>query len=123
MKVLLSIKPEFAFKIFNGSKKYEYRRILFKHPGIKTIIVYASNPVKKVIGEFDIENILHEEPEMLWHKTGDHSGISREKFFDYFTDARKGYAIAVKSTHMYDDPLPLDNFMLSVPPQSFAYIH
>lgn len=26
MKVLLSIKPEFADEIFNGTKRYEYRR-------------------------------------------------------------------------------------------------
>jgi predicted transcriptional regulator len=123
MKVLLSIKPEFALKIFNGSKKYEYRRTLFKHAEIDTIVVYASDPIKKVIGEFKIESILHEEPQILWDQTGEYAGISRERFFDYFTDARKGYAIEVKSTHMYNDPLPLDSFMISAPPQSFAYIH
>lgn len=122
MKVLLSIKPEFAFKIFNGTKRYEYRRILFKRPEVKTIIVYASNPVKKVIGEFDIENILHDEPDTLWDRTGDYSGISKELFFNYFENASKGYAIAVKSPHIYTNPLPLDSFMLSSPPQSFVYI-
>ena len=29
MKVLLSIKPEFADKIFNGTKKYEFRKEIF----------------------------------------------------------------------------------------------
>lgn len=32
MKVLLSIKPEFAERIFNGSKKYEFRKVIFKNP-------------------------------------------------------------------------------------------
>ena len=36
MKILLSIKPEFAEKIFSGSKKYEFRRRIFKAPGEKT---------------------------------------------------------------------------------------
>ena len=27
MKVILSIKPEFANKIFNGTKKFEFREI------------------------------------------------------------------------------------------------
>jgi predicted transcriptional regulator len=30
MKVILSIKPEYAFKIFDGTKKFEFRRVIFK---------------------------------------------------------------------------------------------
>ena len=52
MKVVLSIKPEFANKIFDGSKKFEFRKVIFKNEKIKTVIVYASSPVQKVIGGF-----------------------------------------------------------------------
>ena len=50
MKVVLSIKPEFANKIFEGTKKYEFRRAIFKNPNIKKVVVYSSSPVKKIIG-------------------------------------------------------------------------
>ena len=30
MKILLSIKPEFAERIFDGSKKYEFRKVIFR---------------------------------------------------------------------------------------------
>ncbi len=30
MKVVFLIKPEFAFKIFNGSKKFEFRKSIFE---------------------------------------------------------------------------------------------
>ena len=122
MKVLLSIKPEFAFKIFDGSKKYEYRRAIFKRNEVTKIVVYASHPIMKVIGEFDIANILHDEPQSLWVKTKDHAGISKKKFFEYFTDKASGYAIRVKSTKMYRTPLSLERFMISTPPQSFMYL-
>ena len=69
MKVLLSIKPEFAEKIFNGTKKYEYRRVIFKNK-VETIVVYASDPVQRVIGEFEIGEILHKDIEQLWEYTG-----------------------------------------------------
>ena len=36
MKIVLSIKPEYAEKIFSGSKKYEFRRMIFKAPDVKT---------------------------------------------------------------------------------------
>ena len=122
MKVLLSIKAEFASKIFDGSKRYEYRRSIFKREKVKKVIVYASNPIKKVIGEFEIGDILHEEPQLLWAKTKEHAGITEKRFLDYFTNKSKGYAIEVKSINIYDTPLTLESFMVSSPPQSFMYL-
>ncbi len=122
MRVLLSIKPEFALKIFNGSKGYEYRRVIFRNKEVNRVIVYASDPIKQVIGEFEIEGILHEEPQSLWVKTKHHAGISKRRFFAYFTDKSKGYAIKIKTTRIYENPLPLRRFMVSSPPQSYMYL-
>ncbi len=122
MRVLLSIKPEFAFKIFEGSKKYEYRRVIFKQKRVSIIVVYASAPISKVIGEFEVGDILHDEPQQLWTKTKNHAGITEQKFFDYFSNVIKGYAIKVKKSKMYDAPLPLGNLMVTSPPQSFMYL-
>jgi len=122
MRVLLSIKPEFALRIFDGSKRYEYRRRIFKRGEVTTVVVYASDPVKQVIGEFEIGEILHGEPEALWTKTGDQSGITKERFLKYFGDKTKGYAIEVKEARTYDTPIPLNELMLPWPPQSFAYL-
>jgi predicted transcriptional regulator len=122
MKVLLSIKPEFALKIFDGSKRYEYRRAIFKNQEVSRVIVYASDPIKQIIGEFEIEDILHEEPQSLWVKTKHHAGISEKRFFNYFINKSKGYAIKVKATRVYNDPLSLSSFMISSPPQSYVYL-
>ncbi len=123
MKVLLSIKPEFALKIFNGLKKYEYRRIIFKRREVEIIVVYASYPIKRVIGEFDIGEILHKKPEQLWAQTHNHAGITRAVFNDYFGNQAKGYAIEIRKTRKYHTPLLLSDLMLSFPPQSFMYLH
>jgi predicted transcriptional regulator len=122
MQVLLSIKPEFALKIFDGSKRYEYRRAIFKNQEVSRVIVYASDPIKQIIGEFEIEDILHEEPQSLWVKTKHHAGISEKRFFNYFINKSKGYAIKVKATRVYNDPLSLSSFMISSPPQSYVYL-
>ena len=123
MRVLLSIKPEFALKIFNGSKRYEFRRAIFKNRNVDRVIVYASNPTKLIIGEFEIEDIIHDELPDLWTKTKSHAGISKKRFFDYFINRSKGYAIEVKTTRMYDNPVSLNSLMVSSPPQSFMYLH
>ena len=122
MKVLLSIKPEFALKIFDGSKRYEYRRVIFRRAEVKTVVVYASDPIKKVIGEFEIGEILHEEPQALWAKTGDKAGVTKKRFLDYFENREKGYAIKVKEARISNTPIPLSNLTVLCPPQSFTYL-
>jgi predicted transcriptional regulator len=69
MKVVLSIKPEYAFKIFDGTKKFEFRKSIFKNENIKSIIVYASSPVQQVIGEFEIDEVLNYDLSTLWDLT------------------------------------------------------
>jgi len=122
MKVLLSIKPEFAYKIFEGSKKYEFRRTVFKNKAVKTVVVYASSPVQKVIGEFEIDTILNESLDSLWEKTKDYSGISKRFFFDYFSNKENGYAIKVKQARMYKEALSIKDDFNASPPQSFMYL-
>ena len=73
MKVLLSIKPEFAEKIFNGTKKYEFRKNIFKNKSVDKVVVYASSPVQCVIGEFEIETILNDDIDRICEQT--HKGF------------------------------------------------
>ncbi len=122
MRVLLSIKPEYAEKIFDGTKKYEFRRSVFKNHSIKTIVVYASSPVKRVIGEFDIEKIIVDDLHKLWNKTKEFSGISEDFFFEYFNNKEKGYAIKIKQTRRYQKSLSLKDDFNATPPQSFMYL-
>jgi predicted transcriptional regulator len=121
MKVLLSIKPEFASKIFIGVKKYEFRRTIFKRD-VKKVIVYASSPVKKVIGEFEVGEILFHDIKTLWSKTKKCSGIEKKYFYKYFKDKKNGYAIEIKNYKEYKIPLPLEKDFGIKPPQSYVYI-
>lgn len=122
MKVLLSIKPEFAPRIFDGSKKYEFRRTIFKRTGITTIVVYVSYPIKKVIGEFEIARIIHDKPDVIWARTKSHAGITEKNFRQYFSNRLRGYAIEVRQAKRYDIPIPLSKLSVSCPPQSFMYL-
>jgi predicted transcriptional regulator len=105
MKVLLSIKPEFANKIFDGSKRFEFRKVIFKNPNIKTVVVYASSPVQQVIGEFEIDEIISLDPNSVWKMTKKHSGITEDFFYEYFYDRQVAHAIKIKKTKKYKKPL------------------
>lgn len=122
MKVLLSIKPEFVEKIFSGTKKYEFRRSVFKNPDVKTVVVYASSPVQRVVGEFEIGNILNDELSALWEKTKEYAGISEDFFFSYFDEKENGYAIEIKKVKKYKQPQCLRETYNTTPPQSFTYL-
>jgi len=121
MKVVLSIKPAFANKIFDGTKKFEFRKAIFKNDKIKTVIVYASSPVQKVIGGFEIEKIINHDIDTLWGLTHNFSGITEEYFYQYFAERKIGYAVQIKKTRKYRQPKCLKADFNLVPPQSFAY--
>jgi predicted transcriptional regulator len=121
MKVILSIKPQFADKIFEGSKQFEFRKAIFKNPDIKKVIVYASSPVQKVIGEFEIDQIISNTPLTIWRQTKSQSGISEDYFFEYFHDRDVAYAIKVKKAKLYKNALCLRKDFNLLPPQSFMY--
>lgn len=120
--VLLSIKPEYAEKIFAGIKTYEYRRKIFKDGSVKTVVVYVTSPIKKIIGEFSIEKVLSDTPQNIWKQTKDNSGITKEFYDKYFQNRDIAYAIKIKSVNKYKKPMELKDFYISSAPQSFIYI-
>ena len=122
MKIILSIKPEFANMIFEGDKKFEFRRSIFKNKNVSKVIVYASSPISKVIGEFEIGEILFKDLGSLWDETKEFSGITENYFYDYFIGKENGFALEVKKFKRYKKELCIRESFGKVPPQSFAYL-
>lgn len=122
MIVLLSIKPEFAEKIFDGTKKYEFRKNIFKNTDVTTVVVYASSPVQRVIGEFSIETILNDNIDAVWKETAPFSGITHDFYLSYFANKERAYAIKIRDARRYRKARRLSDYNLAYAPQSFAYI-
>jgi len=123
MKVLLSIKPEYVAKILDGNKSYEFRKVIFKEQNIEKIVIYATKPVGKVVGEFEIDSILQSTPDSIWEITKNESGISKEYFTEYFKGRENAFAIKIKKTVQYQNPIELKCLLPNgIPPQSFCYL-
>jgi predicted transcriptional regulator len=121
--VLLSIKPKFAHAILEGTKIFELRRSIFRNHAVRKVVIYASSPVSRVIGEFMIEDIIELEPKKLRILTAKGAGVDRKFFDDYFRGRATGFALKVHRPRRYIKPLMLDeHFSLSRPPQSFCYL-
>ena len=123
MKVLLSIKPEFVEKIFSGEKTFEFRKSVYKDKTVKTVVVYATQPVGRLIGEFDVAEIVAAPPEQLWEMTSSGAGISRQFFESYFDGRNCAFALQIENVVQYAEPVVpneiIENF---VPPQSYMYV-
>ena len=123
MSVLLSIKPKYVEEIENGSKQYEFRRVIFKKD-TKEIYVYATAPIKQIVGKICIDKIIEDTPTNLWNKYKKNAGIDEQDFFNYFSGKGIGYAIKIKSFESFKNPVnPYNENPNFVPPQSYAYMN
>ena len=121
MKIMMSIKTDYANKIFDGIKLYELRKNSLKE-NVDTIIVYSSGKVKKVVGEFKIEKIIKDTPDKIWDLGEEVLGIDKKSFYDYFKNSEYAYAIKVKDIIKYNLPKDLSDFGIKKAPQSFCFI-
>lgn len=123
MKILLSIKPEYAEKILDGTKKFEFRRRVHTRLEVETVVIYATMPVGRVVGEFSIKCIHSAAPAVIWDRTRSQAGITREFYRRYFSGRKTAHAIEIREAKRYSEPQPLNKFLTSgIAPQSYAYI-
>lgn len=120
--VLLPIKPQYAEPIMDGRKRVEFRKTVFARTPTH-VVVYASSPVKKVLGYFEVEGIDIDTVEALWVKHGDIGGIAEVDYRDYYAGREYGIALAVERVIALADPITLKALgVLGGPPQSFMYL-
>jgi len=107
--------------ILRGDKQFEFRKTGFKRQ-VDVVVMYATSPVQKVVGEFDVSCILDDDPSNLWEQTKSAAGIDKAGFFDYFAGKDRGYAISIGQVRSYEEPLDLGKHFGIRPPQSFVYL-
>lgn len=119
--ILLSIKPEYAKLIFEGIKKYEFRKFLPKY-NVTRIIVYSTSPEKLVLGEVEVKKTISMKKTPLWELTKKDAGISRLKYRDYFRDSKQAHAFVLGKANLYNKPKMLKDFDIQQAPQSYVYL-
>jgi len=123
MNVLLSIKPKYVESIMNGEKRYEFRKSIFRREGIDRVYIYSTSPIKKIVGAFNIGDIIEGHPSRLWEECGEYSGLTEFEFFRYFNGKKRVFAIKIEGIKNFNNPIdPREIFPNFVPPQSFCYV-
>lgn len=125
--LLLSIRPEYANKIFDRTKTVELRRVRPRllNEGDR-VVVYVSSPQQAVVGSFKVDNIVEKPVTELWEEVEKLAGISHEDFYDYYYGVRLGVGIFLKDIHRFSQPVELHRLRNKLPnlkpPQSFRYL-
>lgn len=124
-KILVSIKPKYAFKILAGSKLVEVRKkFSAKRVGCKAVL-YASSPLKALVGEATVNSVTAGSPADIWSQFGASIDCALDEFTAYAGSARQLFAIELGDVMPYREPLGLAQLMHLVredltPPQSFC---
>lgn len=120
-RIVISINPQHVENILSGIKKYEYRKIAAKQD-ISSIIIYETSPIKRIVAEAEIVEVLMMPPEELWQQTKDASGIDEQFFNKYFAGREVAYAYKLGEIKVYAQPKSLMDYGIKAAPQSFVYI-
>jgi predicted transcriptional regulator len=119
----MSIHPGFAQLILEGEKKVEFRKTRFASQ-VSNVVIYATTPVKRVVGYFEVQGIQVATPKELWKFYNKVSGINQKFFEDYYENINQGVAIEVGEVYPLSNSLPLKYISTSlVAPQSYMYLN
>ncbi len=119
---LMSIHPQFADRIVAGDKRVEFRKTLFKFP-LSHVIIYCTEPVRRIIGFFEVEAVDTATPQSLWERYAQVSGIPQSTFDTYYANCATGVAIKIGRVFELEESLPLSAIEEALqPPQSFRYL-
>jgi predicted transcriptional regulator len=123
--LLISVKPEFAEKIFNGTKQIELRKCT---PNVSTgdkVIVYSTVPEKAVLGTCIVKAVIKESPAKLWRIHSSKLGIDRKRYFEYYKNQELAIGIVLTSIEKFAHKITLDlikkHYPKFSPPQTFKY--
>lgn len=130
--LLLSIKPEYANKIFKDqTKKVELRRVRTRLTEGDIVLVYVSSPEKIFVGSFEVESVIEikasrQEIKKFWNQFQDLVGISQQEFNSYYKGASVIVGILIKNIRPFEKPVPLESLPKKLsylrPPQSYRYL-
>jgi predicted transcriptional regulator len=123
--VVLSVRPQYSDKIFEGKKTVELRRRFpIAAPPGTIAYIYSTSPVRAMVGSTEIENVIKLPVREIWKKFGKMAQITKTDFDDYFAGVKEGFALKISNARPFSRPVNLtelrDRFGFE-PPQSFLY--
>lgn len=124
--LVISIRPRYAARIFEGSKTIELRRIRPRVKRGSCVFVYCSTPTRAVIGSLIVTRLIEMTPQMLWREHGSKTALSWSDFRSYFSGAARAFGIEIGVARQFAEAVPLCELRTIAPtfhpPQLYRYL-
>ena len=91
--LFIVVKPEYANKLISGKKDIELRKMKPNVQPEDYVIIYASAPVKAVVGFGKVKAIIECTPKCLWERYSNRLGINEQSYFSYYDGYHKAIGI------------------------------
>lgn len=89
---------------------------------VDKIVIYCTAPIKKVVAEVLVEDLISNTPIKVWNITKEYAGISKIKYMHYFANTKVAYAYKLGKIKKYGVPKTLEELGINYYPQSYVYL-
>ena len=121
MVAIFSIHPNYSELILSGIKTVEFRKRRCVKP-VDKIVIYATAPVSKIVGEVSVVKETFGSLDELWPIAKRFGCLNDYSFFSYFKGKRNAVAYFLNNPRKYDRKISLFEIGIRNAPQSFCYI-
>ena len=104
--IVLSLKPRFAEAILAGTKTVELRRTTPKIEVPTRALLYASTPVRALLGTCIVTCVITADLTALWREYGSRSDLTHNEFKRYFDGLDVGTALLLAHQRPLDRMVP-----------------
>ena len=118
---LMSIHPQYARAILDGTKEVEFRKRPLA-PDTTHVVIYSTKPDGAISGAFKITFQKTLPKTQLWENFREVGRIEETPFFDYFKNHDEGVAIGVGDTYRLRESIALTELGITTAPQSYQYL-
>lgn len=123
---ILSIKPEFAYRILAQTKSIELRRSAMGLAKDDIVLFYISAPDQCLGGWFRIAEIEVRGVEDMWNRHHEQLGIDYNRYLSYFEGVAMATGLHVGELYPLDPVIPLQQIRELipdfVPPQGITWV-
>ena len=97
---MISLHPQYWDMYRDGSKVWELRKVTHSPRCVDGLVIYATAPVSRVVGEVDVVSIHSGYVDDFWHIVKDGCGITRDWYDHYYQGHQM--AIAYRLGNVWD---------------------
>jgi predicted transcriptional regulator len=106
---LISIRPEYAVSVLDGSKTVELRRRAPRFSEGHILVVYVTAPVMAIMGAVEVAGVESRSPSAIWRQYGKEAKVTRVDFRRYFSGRDLAVAIRLRTIRTFAMPLTLNS--------------